>query len=133
MGRPAAINRFAAIAVGASLVNAFGTMSAAQFVTRALIAAPLGIVIVAGLVGWIVRGRSRVGRLALTVWLAFGLGATLASYAFLLIQHRTGIMSPMVQTLSLVSMVANCFALFFLWSRNASAWLEELTELPQQP
>ena len=133
MGRPAEIDRFAAIAVGAGLVNALATALAAHFATRALIAMPMGILIVFGLVAWIVRRRSRVGRLALTVWLAFGLGATVASYAFLLVSHQTGLMSPAVQTLSLVTVVANCFALLFLWSRNATAWLQGSKELPQQP
>jgi len=133
MGKPAEINRFAAIAVGASLVNAFGTMAAAHFATRALIAAPVSIVIVAGLAAWIMRGRSRIGRIVLTVWLAFGLGATLASYVFLLVRHQTGLMSPLVQTTTLITMAANCFALLFLWSRNATAWLQGVTELPQQP
>ena len=133
MGRPREIDRFAGIAVGASLANAFGTLLAAQFATRALIAAPVGIIIILGLVAWIARGRSRVGRLALTVWLAFGLGATLASYIFLLVRHRTGIISPAVQALSLVTMIANCSALVFLWSRNATAWLLGPAESPQQP
>jgi len=133
MGRPAEIDRFAAIAVGGSLVNALATALAAHFATRALIAVPMGVVIVLGLVAWVMRGRSRVGRLALTVWLAFGLGATLASYVFLLVRHQTGLMSPAVQTLSLVTVVANCFALLFLWSRNATAWLQGSAESPQQP
>jgi hypothetical protein len=133
MGRPREINRFAAIAVGASMVNAFGTVSAAQFTTRALIAAPLGILIVAGLVGWIIQGRSRIGRLVLTVWLAFGLGATLASFLFLLVRHQTGLMSPVVQVVTLLTVIANCFALFFLWSHAATAWLQESAEMPGQP
>ena len=133
MGRPPEIKRFAAIAVGASVANAVGTLLAAQFAPRALMAAPVGILIVLGLVAWIMRGRSRVGRLALTVWLVFGLGATLASFAFLLVRHKIGVMSPSVQATSLVTTLGNIAALLFLWSRNATAWLDEPIELPQQP
>jgi hypothetical protein len=133
MERPQQINRFATCAVLASLINFAGTSLLADGAARALIGAAMGVVLILGLVAWTVRGRSAIGRLALTIWLAFGIGASLASYAYLLATHMATIMSPGVQALSLLATVANIVALTFLWSRPATAWLQKQPEPSERP
>jgi hypothetical protein len=130
MERPQEIVRFAALAVVASLINFVATSLLTHFASRGLVGAAIGVAIIVGLVSWVVRGRSAVGRAALTIWLAFGVGSSLASYVFLLVTHHANVMSPSVQTLSLITILANCVALIFLWSRASTAWLQKRTDLP---
>jgi hypothetical protein len=125
MEKPREIVRFATLTVVASLINFAATALATQFTSHALVGAAVGIAIIVGLTGWIVKGRSAIGRVVLTIWLAFGIGSTLASYVYLAVTHRIDVMSPGVQTLSLISMVANGFALFFLWARASTSWLQK--------
>ena len=133
MEKPQEISRFAILAVVASLTNSTATSVLTQFTTRGLVGAAVGVAIIVGLVVWIVKGRSAIGRLLLTVWLAFGVGASLASTAYLLIVHRTDVMGPAVQTMSLFTMMANCVALIFLWSRASTAWLQKQPEPSERP
>jgi len=133
MEKPQQIIRFATLAVVASLINFTATVLMTQFTSRGLIGASISVAIIVGLVAWIVKGRSGAGRLVLTAWLAFGIGASLASYAYLMITHHTDLMSPSVQTLSLLTTLANCFSLVFLWSRTSKAWLQKQAEPSEQP
>jgi len=133
MEKPQQIIRFATLAIVASLINFAATALVTQFTPRGLIGASISVVIIVGLVAWIVKGRSAAGRLVLTAWLAFGIGASLASYVYLLITHHTDLMSPSVQTLSLLTTVANCFAVAFLWSGASTAWLQKQPAPSEQP
>jgi uncharacterized membrane protein len=112
------------MAVLACLVNAVATLRMMGFAPRAVAGALLGVAIVVGLVLWVRQRRSVICRVVVTIWLAFLTGAALASYAVLLAQHRAPLMSPAVHVLSLITILSNCFALYFLWTRPASAWLE---------
>ncbi len=123
MARPSEINRFATMAVLACLVNAVATLQVMGLAPRAVAGALLGVAIVVGLVLWVRQRRSAIGRVMATIWLAFLTGASLASYAVLLVQHRAFLMSPTVHVLSLITIVSNCFALYFLWTKAAGAWL----------
>ena len=133
MEKPQQISRFATFAIVASLINFTATAVLTQFAARGVIGAAIGVTIILGMVAWIVRGRSAIGRLALTAWLVFGIGASLASYAYMLIKHHTDVIGPGVQTLSLVTIAANIVALIFLWSRASTAWLENRPEPSEQP
>jgi len=133
MEKPREIARFAILVVIASLINFAATAMLSHFASRGLIGASLGIAIIVGLTAWIVKGRSAIGRLVLTIWLAFGIGSSTASYIYLLVVHRADVMSPSVQTLSLITIVANCFALILLWSRASSAWLQKQPEPSERP
>lgn len=133
MNRPQEIGRFATFAVVASLINFAATLLLADFATRALIGAAMGAALVIVLMTWTVKGRSVIGRLVITVWLAFGIGGSLASYAYLLATHMAAIMSPGVQALSLLATVANIVALLFLWSPAATAWLQKQREPSKRP
>ena len=124
MEKPQEIDRFAGMAVLACLVNAVATMLVAQLAPRAVFGGLIGAAIVIGLVLWVRLGRSAIGRVVVTIWLAFITGAALASYVFLLVQHRTSLMSPTVHVLSLITILSNCFALYFLWTKAAGAWLK---------
>ncbi len=133
MERPPQIVRFAIIAVVASLTNFAATLLLTEFTTRALVMAAIGVALVLGLVIWTVKGRNPIGRLVLTIWLAFGIGGSLASFAYLLATHMTTIMSPGVQALSLLATLANIVALLFLWSPPATAWLQKQPEPAKRP
>jgi uncharacterized membrane protein len=123
--KPREIDRFATMAVLACVVNAFATLLMMGFAPRAVAGALIGVAIVVGLVLWVRQRRSVIGRVVVTIWLAFLTGAALASYAVLLVQHRASLMSPTVHVMSLITIVSNCFALYFLWTRAASAWLNQ--------
>jgi len=133
MEKPQQIIRFATFALVASLINFTATAVLTQFTTRGLVGAAIGVFIVVGLVAWIIKGRSAIGRLILTVWLAFGVGASLATYVYMLVAHHTDLMGPGVQTLSLVTTAANIAALIFLWSSASSEWLRKQPEPSEQP
>jgi len=133
MEKPQQINRFAILAVAASLMNFAATSVLTHFTSQGMIGAAVGVAIVVGLVLWIIRGRGMAGRLLLTIWLVFGIGASLASHAYLLFVHRTDVMSPSVETLSVLNLLANCLALIFLWSRASTAWLEKQPEPSERP
>jgi len=124
MDRPREIGRFAALALAACLINVVSTLLAVNFAPKGILAAGIGASIAIGLILWVALGRSLVGRIVLTIWLAFGIGAGLASYVLILIAHRIGAMSPEVHGLSLVTILLNCIALFFLWQRGSTAWLQ---------
>ena len=133
MERPQQISRFAILAVAASLMNFAATSVLTHFTSQGMIGAAIGVAIVVGLVLWIIRGRGMAGRLLLTIWLVFGIGASLASDAYLMLVHRTDVMSPSVETLSVFNLLANCAALLFLWSRASTAWLEKQPEPSERP
>jgi hypothetical protein len=124
MDRPQEISRFAALAAVACLVNASATLLLMDFNLRAGAGSALGVAIVLGLVAWVVLARSLIARTILTIWLAFVTGAGIASYGVLLVQQRISVMSPTIHVLSLVTILANIFALYFLWTAPSTAWLE---------
>jgi hypothetical protein len=124
MERPQEIGRFAATAVVACLVNASATLVLMDFNLRAAAGSGIGVAIVVGLVAWVVLARSLIARVILTIWLAFVTGAGIASYAVLLVQQRISVMNPTIHVLSLITILANIFALYFLWTAASTAWLE---------
>jgi hypothetical protein len=127
--RPQEIERFATMAVLACVVNAVATLHMMGLAPRAVAGALLGVAIVVGLVLWVRQRRSVIGRVVVTIWLAFLTGAALASYAILLAQHRASLMSPTVHVLSLITILSDCFALYFLWTKPASAWLKRADKI----
>ena len=130
MQRPQEIRRFAALAVVACLVNASASLLLMDFNLRAAAGGLVGIGIVTGLVAWVFFARSPIGRVSVTIWLAFVTGAALASYAVLLVQHRVSAMSPAIHVLSLITIVANVFALYSLWTAASTAWLARVDGPP---
>jgi len=124
MDRPRDIGRFAVLAAIACLVNAGATLLLVDFNLRAGAGSALGVAIVLGLVAWVVLARSLIARVILTIWLAFLTGAGIASYGLLIAQHRTSVMNPAVHALSLVTILANILALYFLWTAASTAWLQ---------
>lgn len=129
MEKPREIDRFATMAVLACVVNAVATLHMVGLAPRAAAGASLGVAIVVGLALWVRQRRSVIGRVVVTIWLAFLTGAALASYAVLLVQHRASLMSPTVHVLSLITIVSNCFALYFLWTKAASAWISRVDKI----
>jgi len=125
MDRPRDISRFAALAAIACLVNAGATLLLVDFNLRAGAGSALGVAIVLGLVAWVVLARSLIARVILTIWLAFLTGAGIASYGLLIAQQRTSVMNPTIHALSLVTIVANILALYFLWTAASTAWLQK--------
>jgi hypothetical protein len=79
---------------------------------------------VVGLILWVLLGRSKIGRVVLTIWLAFVVGSGIASFGILLAMHRLGTMAPGVRVLSLITIAGYIFALYFLWSRPSTAWID---------
>ena len=124
MDRPREISRFAGLALAACLINVGSTLMVLDFAQKGLVATGIGALIAIGLILWVVLLRSLIGRVVLTIWLGFGVGAGLAGYAMILLAHQAVAMSPLVHALSLVTLALNCVALYFLWSRPATAWLQ---------
>jgi len=125
MERPQEIIRFAVLAAVACLVNASATLLLVDFNLRAGAGSALGVAIVLGLVAWVVLARSPVARVVLTIWLAFLTGAAIASYVVLIAQHRIAVMNSTVHVLSLITILANIFALYFLWTAASTTWLQK--------
>ena len=125
MDRPREINRFAWLALAACLINVGATVMVLDFAKKGLLATAVGATIAVGLILWVARWRSPIGRVVLTIWLGFGIGAGLAGYAMILLAHHAVTMSPVVHALSLVTLALNCGALVYLWSRAASLWLQK--------
>lgn len=125
MEKPREIEWFAVAGVIACLANAGATLLMMDFSPRALMSALISVAIVVGLILWVRLMRSTIGRIVATIWLAFITGAAIASYAILLAQQRTAVMSPIVHALSVVVIAANCLALYFLWRRPSTAWLQK--------
>jgi hypothetical protein len=125
MERPQEIRRFAALAVVACLVNASATLLLMHFNLRAGAGSLIGVAIVVALVTWVLLGRSGIARLILTIWLAFVTGGALASYVVLIAQHRISVINPAVHALSLATIAANIFALYFLWAAASTTWLQK--------
>lgn len=123
MGKPREISRFATLALIACLINLVSTLTVLDFARQAWLASGLGAAIAIGFILWVALGRSLIGRLIVTIWLAFGIGAGLAGYAMMLAAHRPTAMGPLLHVLSVVTILLNCVALFFLWSRPSTAWL----------
>lgn len=131
MDRPQEISRFAVLAVAACLVNASATLLLMDFNLRAGAGSLIGVAIVMGLVAWVLLARSAIARVILTIWLAFIAGAAIASYVVLIVQHRIWAMSMTVHVLSLITIAANVFALYFLWTARSTAWLNSGSESAQ--
>ncbi|HMI18324.1 MAG TPA: hypothetical protein VK533_02135 [Sphingomonas sp.] len=125
MDRPREINRFAGLALAACLINVGSTLIVLDFAKKGLLATAVGAAIAVGLILWVARWRSPIGRVVLTIWLGFGIGAGLAGYAMILLTRHVVMMSPVVHALSLVTLALNCAALVLLWSRAASVWLQQ--------
>jgi uncharacterized membrane protein len=128
MQKPREIGRFAALALTACLINVVSTLMVLNFARRGWLATAIGAGIVIGLILWVAVGRSLMARLVLTIWLAFGVGAGIAGYAMILVTHSHVTMSPLVHALSVATIALNCVALFFLWSKPSTSWLQ--TKLP---
>ena len=124
MERPREINRFAALAVAACLLNGASTLIVFHFAQKGWLGSGLGAAITIGLILWVVLARGLISRVVITIWLAFGIGAGLTAYALMLHAHRLGAMSPMIHAMSLATILLNAVALFFLWKRASTAWLQ---------
>ena len=124
MEKPQEIIRFGTLSAIACLVNGSATLLLVHFNLRGAVGALVSVAIIVALIGWVLAGRSAIARMVTTIWLAFITGAALASYAIMLVQHRTASMSPTIHVLSLITIVANLFALYFLWTAASTAWLQ---------
>ena len=127
MERPQEIRRFAAFGIVACLVNAAATMLMMHFYLRAVAGAMVSVSIVVGLILWVLLRRSMIARVVVTIWLAFVTGSGIASYVILLALGRLATMAPGVHLSSLLTIMANIVALYFLWSPPSTAWLEKRT------
>ena len=122
MDKPREIVRFQLLALAGCLINAVVALIVLHFALAAVLGVALGVVITVGLVLWVVLGRSFIARIMLTIWLAYGIVATLVRYAAFLGQYSVPL-NPLILGVSLVTLALNAVALFFLWSRPASLWL----------
>jgi hypothetical protein len=129
MDKPQEIIRFACLALAASVINAAATIGFVKAGQTGTIGAVAGVLIVLALVLWVARGRSMIARVVLTIWLAFGIGVSLAAYGLMLIGHRDARVDAIVHVLSLVTVLFNCAALYFLWSQPATAWLQKRADI----
>ena len=124
MGRPREIGRFAALALTAFILNAASTLEVFGFSAKGWLASLIGAAIIGGLILWVVLGRSAVGRLVATIWVAFRIGANLAGYAMILVTHVATTMGLAAHALSIAAILFDCAGLFYLWSRASTAWLQ---------
>jgi hypothetical protein len=118
------MGRFAALALTAFILNAVSTLEAFGFSAKGWLAALIGAAIIGGLILWVVVGRSAVGRLVATVWIAFRVGANLAGYAMILFTHVATTMGPASHVLSIAAILIDGAGLFYLWLRASTAWLQ---------
>jgi len=130
MDKPQQIVRFATFGIVACAINAAATMMMMHFTLRAVAGAMVGVAIVTGLILWVLLGRSTIARLVVTIWLAFVTGSAIASYAILLVMGRLGTIAAGTHLSSLLTILANIFALYFLWSRPSTEWLEKRVSNP---
>jgi len=121
--RPRAIGRFEALALMACLVDIIATLAAVHLATKGVLSAVVGSAIAFALILWVSRGRSLIGRIMLTIWLALGIIADIASYALLLAGGNFGNTNLLLLALSLAGFGLNCAALFFVWAPASTAWL----------
>lgn len=128
MDRPREIGRFAALALTAFILNAVSTLEVFGFSAKGWLASLIGAAIVGGLILWVVLGRSAVGRLVATIWIAFRIGANLAGYAMILFTHVATTVGLAAHALSIAAILFDGMGLFYLWSRASTAWLQSGAE-----
>jgi len=121
--RPRAIGRFEALALMACLVDIIATLAAVHLASKGVLSAVVGSAIAFALILWVSRGRSLIGRIFLTIWLALGIIADIAGYALLLTGGNFGNTNLILLALSLAGFALNCAALFFAWAPASTAWL----------
>lgn len=124
MDRPREIGRFVALALSALISNIASTLLTFGLAGNAWLGCILGAAITGGLVLWVLVGRSLIGRLFATIWIAFHVGANLAAYAWLLSTHGETRMGPAAHVFNIAASLIDSVGLFYLWSRASTAWLQ---------
>jgi hypothetical protein len=124
MEKPQEISRFATMAVVACLVNAVASMRLMNFQLQPMAMSLAGAAILIGVILWVAIARSLIGRVVVTIWIAFVAGSGFATYVLLLTQSRLATLDPITHLLSLIAILADCFALYFLWAAPSTAWLQ---------
>ena len=133
MDRPWEIGRFAALALAAFIANAISTFEVFGFSAKGWLASLIGAAIIGSLILWVIWGRSDVGRLFATVWIAFHVGARLAGYATALLTHLPTRMDAVSHAFSIAAILLDSAGLFYLWSRASTAWLRAGRDPPDRP
>jgi hypothetical protein len=124
MHRPRKIRRFAALALSALICNVASTLLTFGLAGNAWLGCIFGAAITGALVLWVLVGRSLVGRLFATIWIAFHIGANLAAYAWLLSTHSQTGMGPAAHVFNIAASLIDGVGLFYLWSRGSTDWLQ---------
>jgi len=123
MTRPRDITIFVGLATAASLLRMVTTLIVTHFGQVGVEGSMLGLVIVAVLLFWTVRGRSLAGRLVATAWLAFCIIATISGFATTMLGQHAGAVSVPIMVLALITLALNGAAVFFVWTRASTDWL----------
>ena len=121
--RPREIGRFEALALIGCLVDVVATLIAVHLAAKGVLSAVVGSAIALALILWVSRGRSLIGRIMLTIWLALGIIADIAGYALVLTGGHFGNTNLLLLALSLAGFGLNCAALFFAWAPASTVWL----------
>jgi hypothetical protein len=121
--RPRQIGRFEAFALSACAIDIVATLTAIHRVPKGILSAVVGSVIAVLLILWVSRGRSLIGRIALTIWLALGIIANIATYTAIVSAGRLAHPNPTLLALSLIGFTLNIVALVFAWSPASTSWL----------
>ena len=127
MDKPQEIGRFAVLAIAACLINAASALFLINLSGPQRIATPIVALILIAVILAVVFVRSSIARLLFTVWLVYGFGRALMSYGRILFggEHAA---QPLTIVASLIAILLNLGALFFLWSRVASQWLQKTAD-----
>jgi hypothetical protein len=120
MDRPREIVWFETLGLIAWLFNIVSALSFRLFLVATIVGAVLG----GGLILWIARGRSPIGRIILTAWYGLALALLLAGGAIMLSgDYGPGL--PFSQLgVSLVVTALNGASLIFVWSKPSTQWLK---------
>lgn len=133
MDRPGEIGRFAVLALTAFISNAVSTFEVFGFSAKGWFACLIGAAIIGSLILWVMWGRSDVGRLFATIWIAFHVGARVAGYAIALFTRLPTTMDAVSHAFSIAAILLDSAGLFYLWSRASTAWLRAGGEPPDRP
>jgi hypothetical protein len=125
MDKPQEIKRFATMAVIACLINTIANMRLMNFELWPVLISLAGMAALIGLILCVAIGRSAIARVVVTIWIAFVAGSGFATYALLLVQHQLATLDPGTHVFSLIAILADCFALYFVWTAQSSAWLQK--------
>ncbi|HMI18325.1 MAG TPA: hypothetical protein VK533_02140 [Sphingomonas sp.] len=120
MDRPREIAWFETLGLIALVLNIVSSWSHGLYLSGSIIGAVLG----GGIILWIARGRSRIGRIVLTAWYGLGLAIILVGGAVVLSRKDGPVFALSELGISMIVPALNIVALVLLWSKPSTLWLK---------